>query len=85
MIKCNKDQAASVKVKSTYARVLKSSRLLVIPRKEKSKPVKEKPLVIGYNGYLQSVREQLYGSEYFICIHFNDSLVKSKVDRVQKN
>ena len=56
MIRCNKeDQAASVKVKSTYASVLKSSRLFVIPREEKFKPVKDKPLVISYNGYLQSV------------------------------
>ena len=86
MIRCHKeDQAASVKVKSTYASVLKSSRLLVIPRKEKSKPEKEKPLVIPYNNYLKSVREQLYGSEYFICIRFNDYLIKSNVDRVQKN
>ena len=86
MIRFNEEyQAASVKVKSTYASILMSLRLLVIARKEKSKPVKEKPLVISYNRYLQSIREKLYGSEYFICIHFSDSLIKSNVDHVQKN
>ena len=64
MIRCSKEnQATSVKVKSTYACVLKSLCLLEITQIEKPKPIREKPLSISYDGYLQSVREQLDGPE----------------------